>query len=63
MAILNLGATGDVKNLLVIGSLAVMTLTIVVHIKNLRRMGKQEKSHDTRLSLLEAEIKTLKSAV
>ena len=59
MALLNVGATGDTKQLLIIGSIAVMVLTIVVHIKNLQRMSKED-DHYTRLELMEAEIKALK---
>ena len=59
MALLNVGATGDTKQLLIIGSIAVMALTIVVHIKNLQRMSKEDE-HYTELELMKAEIKELK---
>ena len=61
MALLNVGATGDTKQLLIIGSIAVMALTIVVHIKNLQRMSKEDE-HYTELELMKAEIKELKEA-
>jgi|AP03_1055505.scaffolds.fasta_scaffold00136_17 hypothetical protein len=59
MALVGVQANGQIKTLIIGLTVAVAVLTIVVHLKNIKRMDESEEANATRLAVLEEKVATL----
>ena len=62
MALVGVSANGQTKKLILGLTIAVAALTIVVHLKNIKKMDKEEESNSVRLAVLEEKVATLEEA-
>ena len=61
MALVGVNANGQTKSLLVGLTIAVAVLTVVVHLKNIKRMDDTEASNAERLAILEEKVSQLET--
>tara|TARA_R100001244_G_scaffold86809_2_gene66201 strand:- start:3794 stop:3985 length:192 start_codon:yes stop_codon:yes gene_type:complete len=59
MALVGIQANGQIKTLIIGLTIAVAVLTIVVHMKNIKKMDEVEEANSTRLAVLEEKVSTL----
>lgn len=59
MALVGVSANGQTKKLILGLTIAVAALTIVVHLKNIKKMDAEEEDNSVRLAVLEEKVKTL----
>lgn len=59
MALVGVQANGQTKKLILGLTIAVAALTIVVHLKNIKKMDAEEADNSVRLAVLEEKVKTL----
>tara|TARA_R110002020_G_scaffold94031_1_gene226645 strand:+ start:1737 stop:1928 length:192 start_codon:yes stop_codon:yes gene_type:complete len=62
MALVGVQANGKTKTLLLGLTITVAVLTIVVHLKNIKRMDELEESNSERLAILETKITAIEEA-
>jgi len=61
MALIDMNAKGNGKTMLLVLTASVAVLTIIVHLKNIRRMDEVEKSNGERLSILEEKVNNIEN--
>tara|TARA_R110000803_G_scaffold191092_1_gene253737 strand:- start:486 stop:677 length:192 start_codon:yes stop_codon:yes gene_type:complete len=61
MPLIGVGASGNNKSLIIGLTIIVSALTIIVHLKNLKKMDSEEKSNAVRLATLEEKVSTLEN--
>ena len=59
MALVGVSANGQTKQLIIGLTIAVAALTIIVHLKNIKKMDEEEESNSVRLAVLEEKVATL----